>query len=95
MKVTITNITKCFIIKRLTSHYMLKLSTGDVIFYPSKFIKELDDKTLELTFFPNMKFKANKSKQQNGELVRYDHKTLDSADLIFIILENDLGAKKC
>lgn len=95
MQVKITNITKCFIIKRLTSHYMMKLSTGDVIFYPSKFIKELDDKTLELTFFPNMQFKANKSKQENGKLVRYDHKTLDSADLILIIMENDQGAKKC
>lgn len=95
MQVTITNITKCFIIKKLKTHFMLKLSTGDVIFYPSKLIKELDNKSLEITFYPGTQFKANKSKQQNGNLVRFDHKTLDSADLVIIILKNDVGAKKC
>lgn len=95
MQVTITNITKCFIIKRLGAHVMLKLPNKEIVFYPKKLTKELDDKTLELTFFPNMKFKANKARQELKKWVRYDHRTLDSADLLFIILENDLGAKKC
>lgn len=95
MFIKITNITKCFIIKRLTSHFMLKLPTNEVIFYPSKFIKELDEKTLEISFLANSKFKANKARQEKGRWIRYDHKTLDTADLLFIILENDLGAKKC
>ena len=64
-------------------------------FYPSKFVKELDEKTLEISFLANSKFKANKARQEKGKWIRYDHKTLDSADLIIIILENDLGAKKC
>lgn len=95
MQITLTNITKCFVIKRLTSHFMLKLPTNEVIFYPSKFIKELDDKSLEITFYPSTQFKANKSKQQDGKLVRYAHRTLKSEDIINIILSVDTGAKKC
>lgn len=79
----------------MTSHFMLKLPTCEVVFYPSKLIKVLDDKSLEITFSPCTQFKANKSKKENGKLVRYDHRTLDSADLVTIILNNDLGAKKC
>ena len=95
MQVTVTNISKCFIIKKMISHFMLKLPTNEVVFYPSKVIKELDDKTLQITCPPNTKFKVNKARQEEGKWIRYDHKTLDSADLVFIILENDTGAKKC
>lgn len=95
MYIKITNITKCFIIKRLTSHVMLKLPTNEIVFFPVKFIKELDEKTLEISLLPNMKFKANKARQELKKWVRYDHRTLDSADLVFLIMENDAGAKKC
>lgn len=95
MHIILTNITKCFVIKKLTSHCMLKLPTNEVVFYPSKFIKNLDGQTLEITFIPGAKFKSNKAKQEQGKWIRYDHRTLDSADLVIIILDNDLGAKKC
>ena len=79
------------------AHFPLYAQTPDQrgYFYPSKLIKEFDDKTLQITFSPNTKFKVNKAKQEKGKWIRYDHKTLDSADLIIIILKNDLGAKKC
>lgn len=95
MYIKLTNITKCFLIKRNTTHAMLKLPTNEIVFFPVKFIKELDEKTLEISLLPNMKFKANKARQELKKWVRYDYRTLDSADLVFLIMENDAGAKKC
>ena len=74
---------------------MLKLPTNAPVFLPNKFIKKIDEKTLEISLLPNMKFKANKARQELKKWVRYDHRTLDSADLVFLIMENDAGAKKC
>ena len=95
MYITLTNITKCFVIKKLTSHFMLKLPTNEVVFYPAKLIKELDDKTLSMTFAPKVEYKSNKARQEKGQWIRYDHKILNSEEIIHIILAHDQGAKQC
>ncbi len=64
---------------------MIKLPTKEVIFYPKKMIKDVKAETLEICFKDGLEFKANKSRQQNGKWIRYDHRTITSSELVEII----------
>ncbi len=95
MSTILTNITKCWVIKKVPPHIMLKLPTNQVIFYPSRFIKIHHDKSLEIIFFDDTKYRANRAKQEGKKWVRYDHQDLKSEEIVKLILEHDEGAKKC
>lgn len=91
----ISNVSCCFIIKETEAHMMIKLPTKEVIFYPKKMIKDVKAETLEICFKDGLEFKANKSRQQNGKWIRYDHRTITSSELVEIILNADPKAIKC